>query len=424
MVRRRLGQIAIAAALAAGVVPARAATVTVSANLVPSRGSLLGAYVDPDARWSGNLAAQAEVTAFETSIGRQLDINQHYYSWTDVFPSGLEQWDVIHGRIPLITWEPWGVSLPQITSGQFDSLIKSRAQSLKRLGSPVFLRWGHEMNGNWYPWSGSSNGGGDGGPNRYVAAYRHIHDLFEDEGASNVVWVWSPNADTVPKVDWNHWSNYYPGDAYVDWVGPDGYNWGSTRTGSSWRSFRTIFLPIYNEYAGRKPLMISETASVEEGGNKHRWIAGMWTQIQEYMTEIKALVYFNVGPGWSTSSSSAAHKKFAAMANSPHFLQVSDISAPTVSGMRVAATESVGVTFTNNEPARLEIKVRSEAGSLIKELRGGRRAKSPVRRLASWSGRDLAGRVVEPGRYQIQVTAIDAAGHRSSRSQWVEVTRG
>src|SRR5256885_2213761 len=66
-----------------------------------------------------------------------------------------------------------------------------------------------------------------------------------------------------PAAPWNHWTHYSPGDAYVDWVGIDGYNWGTTQSWSSWSSFASLVRPVYSDYAGRKPIMIAETASAE-----------------------------------------------------------------------------------------------------------------------------------------------------------------
>src|SRR4051812_12015455 len=73
-------------------------------RLVPASGALFGAYVDPDNRWVDNQSAEGEVQTLENQIGRKLDIDQHYYSWTNQFPSGLEQWDLNNARTPLITW--------------------------------------------------------------------------------------------------------------------------------------------------------------------------------------------------------------------------------------------------------------------------------------------------------------------------------
>jgi hydrogenase expression/formation protein HypD len=108
--------------------PASAAT-RPSGPLVPSSGTLMGAYVDPDGVWSGNSVQESEISTFESQIGRKLAIVQHYYSWTNTFPSGLEQWDIAGGRTPLVSWS--GTSLDAINSGSYDAMIRARAEGLK-----------------------------------------------------------------------------------------------------------------------------------------------------------------------------------------------------------------------------------------------------------------------------------------------------
>ncbi len=48
-----------------------------------------------------------------------------------------------------------------------------------------------------------------------TAAYRHIADLARTY-APNVALVFSPNYSSAHKVDMD---SFYPGDAYVDWIG-------------------------------------------------------------------------------------------------------------------------------------------------------------------------------------------------------------
>jgi hypothetical protein len=305
-----------------------ASTATVSAGarasgtqLTPSTGALLGAYVDDTGRWVDDATAEAGVTRLESMLGRTLDIDQHYYAWTDRFPTGLEQWDVAGGRIPLISWS--GTSLSDILSGRYDAMIHERALDVKALGAPVFLRWAWEMNGNWSSDDGSHNNapGKTDGPERYVAAWRHIHDIFTAAGATNAVWVWSPNASDVPAASWNHWTRYYPGDAYVDWVGIDGYNWGTTQPWSSWTSLASMIGPIYADYAGRKPIMVAETASAERGGDKAQWLDAVRDALKTHFRGVAALVYFdeNKETSWAVDSSADALRSFRALAQDPYF---------------------------------------------------------------------------------------------------------
>jgi beta-mannanase len=167
------------------------------------------------------------------------------------------------------------------------------------------------MNGRWMTYNGN--------PALYIAAWRHIHDIFAAAGATNAVWVWSPDAVDVPATTSNHWSADYPGDGYVDWVGVDGYNWSSTEAP---RTFSQIFQPFYRDYAGRKPVMVAETASCEERVDKAAWIRGAAAQIRASFPEIKALIWFNADKecDWRINSSAAALRAFVtSFASEPYF---------------------------------------------------------------------------------------------------------
>jgi hypothetical protein len=288
---------------------------------VPATGALFGAFVDPNNHWGGNAEAKQEVTAFEASIGRKLAINHHYYGWTDVFPSGLEEWDLSMGRIPLISWQ--GTALDSILNGSQDALIGQRADDVKGLHRQVFLRWGWEMNGDWFDWSGAANNdpGLTNGPAKYVAAWRHIHDIFRARGTTDAVWVWCPNNQNVPKAPWNRRTSYYPGDDYVDWIAFDGYNWGTTQSWSSWRGFRPLFRIPYTTFAPRKPIMIAETSSAEQGGDKAAWIQQAGAAVKAKFPGIAAFVWFHVPKeaDWRADSSPAAMAAFRALGADPYF---------------------------------------------------------------------------------------------------------
>jgi len=286
----------------------------VSGPLIPAQGALLGAFVG-----TGTLAQ------LETTIGRKLAITHSYSTWAADFTTRLAT-TLAGGRIPLVTWEPWtnsiGIPLDDIINGVHDTMIQMRAQSAKNVGGTFFLRWGHEMNGNWYPWDGFHNGANAAGPAKYVSAYRHIHDIFTSAGATNVLWVLCPNSDNVPNDAWNQWSAYYPGDTYVDWMGVDGYNWGDILPASGWRPFSSIFGTLYAAMAAKgKPILISETASAEAGGDKAAWIAGILPALRGSFPAIKGLVWFHINKEtvWTVDSTPASAAAFVTMANDPYF---------------------------------------------------------------------------------------------------------
>ena len=296
--------------------PGSAAAARPPGKLVPSRGALFGAYVNPTMRWGGDRTGRGEVRQLEAALGRTLDLVHSYHEWDERFPTQLERWSVAGGRIPIASWT--ATPLDRILNGSQDHLIRARARAVRRLKRAIFIRWGWEMNGTWFPWSGAANGRD---PGRYVAAWRRIHAIFRDERATNAVWVWCPNGASSPDEPWNHWRNYDPGDRYVDWVGIAMYNWGIRRSWSSWRSFASLIAPLYRDYARRKPIMIAETASVEAGGSKARWIDDARRSIKRAFPSIGAFVWFhaNYVEDWRINTSADAFAAFRRMAKDPYF---------------------------------------------------------------------------------------------------------
>jgi len=206
------------------------------------------------------------------------------------------------GRIPLVTWEPldpnnWGsnqpnYSLARIAGGAFDAYIARWADDLRNVGTPVYLRPMHEMNGNWYPWGMSVNGNS---AQLFRDAWRRMHDIFTAHGATNVRWVWSPLNIDVPGTPGNRLEDLYPGQQYVDVLATGGYNWGSEKPEfGGWQSFSTIFTGIYNRLKalGPQPIWITEVASDYRGGDKAAWVRDMFSTAAG-MDRLQAIVWFN-----------------------------------------------------------------------------------------------------------------------------------
>jgi beta-mannanase len=269
----------------------------------------------------GNQQAIQEVEAL---IGRELDIVHWYQAWGSATNSAFrtESLAKIHatGATALISWEPWtpgqGVAQPEyslraIAAGAHDAYIRDWAQAARDADGPILIRFAHEMNGDWYPWASGVNGNTAAD---YVAAWNHVRGVFLAEGATNVQFVWSPNVEypgSAPLAD------LFPGDGAVDWVGMDGYNWGTEKAGSSWRSFDTTFSATYAKLAtlSSRPMMIAETASAEAGGNKAKWIReGLSLRnLQTNFPRVAAVVWFNEkkSGNWPIQSSSQATKALA-----------------------------------------------------------------------------------------------------------------
>ncbi|MEF2231266.1 MAG: glycosyl hydrolase [Pseudodesulfovibrio sp.] len=212
----------------------------------------------------------------------------------DPFPAGSVEAIQAAGAIPVTTWEPMVlegtnervVNAEEILSGKWDEYIDAFAREAQRNNGRLILRFAHEMNLVRYHWGGIETDFGPDSPERYKAMFRYVHSRFRLAGADNVLFAFCPNAESLPhpvrdEATWNTAKSYYPGDDVVDVLGMDGYNWGTTYTQAKdgWDSrftpFAAIFEPLRKELralAPDKPLVVFETASVSQGGDKTAWI--------------------------------------------------------------------------------------------------------------------------------------------------------
>jgi hypothetical protein len=301
----------------------------------PAAGTYWGAFLP------GAQADQSAVSGFASQVGRQPAVVSTYQQWygEPAFPADMARWLVGRGSVPLVVWEPWRPGLPQpqavaqpqyrlanIAGGAFDAYVRQYALQARAYAGPVFLEPFHEMNGNWYPWGGTVNGNTTAD---YVAAWRHVHDIFLAEGATNVTWVWTINRDTVPAAPGNEPASYWPGPAYVDWVGLDAYNWG-TAEHKQWLTVGQTFgarLAELRTYG--KPIMIAETACAEQGGDKAAWTADLFAALTgPYSGVVGAALWFDERYrvfDWRVSSSPSAEAAFATGVARPGMLSAGHV---------------------------------------------------------------------------------------------------
>ena len=237
----------------------------------------------------------------------------------------------LHGSIPVLSWS--SVSIPSVNnqpdfqlsdviSGRYDAYIREFATAAKAWNHPFFLRFNWEMNGKWFPWHEGVNGNQAGESAR---AWRHVHDIFTAVGADNVSWVWCPNVEYTGSTPL---AGLYPGDAYVDWTGLDGYNWGTNpNKPDKWKTFDQVYRASYNNIAGTlapsKPMMIGEVASSEYGGSKAAWVKDMLARIPTEYTKVRALVWFDKfdsSMDWPIETSSSATSAFAEGIQNPLYV--------------------------------------------------------------------------------------------------------
>ena len=215
---------------------------TAHASLPPEPAAYLGVFE------TGAPPGYGAIAGFTQAAGRQPNLLGYYTGWLQPFDVSFARMLRAHGIIPYVQIDPTAASIPAIAAGTYDDYLRSYADSVSDFGHAVVIGFGHEMNGPWYSW-----GYGHVPPPTFVAAWRHIVTLFRAEGADNVTWLWTLQADekgTGPVGSW------WPGTQYVTWVGIDGYY----RYPSD--NFASVFGKTIDQvraFTG-KPILLSETA--------------------------------------------------------------------------------------------------------------------------------------------------------------------
>jgi len=255
------------------------------------------------------------VIELEDSLHTRFPLIHIYSAWgtkaEEQFPQQQVDAIIALGSVPVITWEPWlsdfdtekypGLrkaderdkgGLADIAKGLYDPYIKQWATSAKESGTPIFLRVGHEMNDPYrYPWGPQNNSAKD-----FVAAWRHIHKVFTQAGATNVIWVWSPHPA------YGFFDAFYPGGEYVDYVGIGTLNYGTVANWSKWWSFQEIFGNHYKEMTGfKKPIMITEFGCLAVGGNRSQWFSDALASLPQNYPLVKSVLFFHFSEDKTTT---------------------------------------------------------------------------------------------------------------------------
>ncbi len=211
-------------------------------SLPPIPDSYLGVFEQ------GAPPAYAPFAEFEAAAGRKPNLLGYYSGWAQPFDASFAEMIYRHGVIPFVQIDPTDASIAAIADGVYDDYLRSYATSVRGFGHNVVIGFGHEMNAPWYSW-----GYGHVAPSTFVAAWRHIVTLFRGQGAGNVTWLWTLQADergTGPIASW------WPGAHYVSWVGIDGYYYRPAD------NFVSVFSQTIKQVQAltNRPVLVAETA--------------------------------------------------------------------------------------------------------------------------------------------------------------------
>jgi mannan endo-1,4-beta-mannosidase len=222
--------------------------------------------------------AYRPVADFAAAARKQPNLAGYVTAWGEPFAASFARTLYRHGMSPLVQIDPTLAAVSAIASGADDGYLRSYADSVRDYGHSVIIGFGHEMNATWYSWGYTRTPAP-----AFVAAWRHIVTLFRAQGADNVTWLWTIQADqpgTGPILAW------WPGANYVTWVGIDGFYTKPSDT------FNSVFVPTIDQVRTftDKPILLSETA-VPRRADQYASIISLLNGLLQY--RLLGLVWFD-----------------------------------------------------------------------------------------------------------------------------------
>lgn len=262
------------------------------AKYEPRQGAYLGAYVDLDPKIDQTYKDQTGITRrlpdiFERLTGRQHASYFFYLGYGRPAPSDWISLIGMQKRIVHIALEP-NIGLEYVKDNAY---LNKLAEELGRTGTPIFLRFASEMNGDWLAWHGD--------PKLYIEKFRLVAQKMKEK-APNVAMVWCPYATPLGPVQ-----SYYPGDDVVDWVGVNIYNVTyfnqNSKTPAANVGPTELLDPIYKWYSAKKPIIIGEYGATHysalEGLSQPDFAIGciraLYGALPRRYPRVKAVCYFN-----------------------------------------------------------------------------------------------------------------------------------
>lgn len=272
-------------------------------------GAYLGARINPENINSpGNALPGAneinQLPAFNASIAGRVKIIPVFVPFGAPMPLTTLASFAANGSIPLIDLACDNVE--EIASGAHDAELSAEAATLRIYARPVMLRWYWEMTSpNAKHASCDSYGNGLA----FKSAWQHIVRIFRAVGATNVAFVWCPSANS------NHMADYYPGDAWVDWIAADGFD----REKANAPDFAGVFGDFYNQWSGRgKPMMVGSTGAL--AADQPAYLQGIARDLRTKFPNIKAVIYFDaLGGNGDWRLQGAGLDAFKVLIHDPYF---------------------------------------------------------------------------------------------------------
>ena len=239
-----------------------------------------------EVRATGTQTTLQAVQALQTKVGRTLAATRDFLLWDSPFPTAYENGLKAQGTTILLSVGDYRINRStirwsDIAAAQPGSTIytdiTSWADRIRDFGAPIYVTMQHE------PEAASNTGLGTA--SEYIAAWQKWVSIFRAQRATNVKYLWITTAFAykVAPTDRRQAIKWYPGDAWVDGIGADAYNWyhcpGFNNPWNSLASLLSGHRTFVQSHPG-KEVWVPECSVVDPASASHR---------AQWFTDAKAL---------------------------------------------------------------------------------------------------------------------------------------
>jgi Glycosyl hydrolase family 26 len=271
--------------------------------------------------------------ATESKLGRKLAAIRMYAHWDTPFPDATSTWARNGGRLVLLSVQsgtmhgavvPYRDIAAAAPGAPVYGAIVRWANAVKAFRAPIFFTFNHEPEGVRSDRNGTAQ--------EYIAAWRRIVDVFRQQAVRNARYMFIATAHGFGPDSARQAARYYPGDAYIDAIGADAYNWYTCRAGvvNGWRSLANLIEPLrqFGALHPTKAIWLPEFGSAEDPaspGRKAGWVAQAEALFRQpaYAAFKGVLIWYGAsGPGicgFRVDSTRSALQSYRSLAADPYY---------------------------------------------------------------------------------------------------------
>jgi hypothetical protein len=249
------------------------------------------------------------VDGSSSKAARETPMSDHAYSQYTRNPPNARMITMGNGNL---SWNSVAGAKPG--SSVYNDFVRW-ADVLKARPGPILLTFSHEPEASGQKRFGSSAG--------FIAAWRHVVDIFRAQGVRNVQWTWQMTAFSfrARSSDSRAANKWYPGDAYVDNVAGDAYNWSACRGGGLQQLSTVASGLLAFARAHHKGAVLGEYGT-GPGASRAPWLRNAAAFLIQNANTFRAAYYFDhtngSGCSWGLTSSTDINT-LASLSRDPHF---------------------------------------------------------------------------------------------------------